>query len=50
MTGVMMKLAAKVGPRLPELLARAAMGDPVAIAILGVSGAAAAAALLKGDQ
>lgn len=50
MTGAMMKLAAKLGPRLPELLARAALGDPTAIAILGAAGAVAIGATIKSNQ
>lgn len=50
MTGAMMKLAAKLGPRLPELLARAALGDPTAIAILGAAGAVAIGAAIKSNQ
>ncbi|MDE7261622.1 MAG: hypothetical protein K2N78_06110 [Oscillospiraceae bacterium] len=50
MAGTLEVLAVKLGPRLPGLLARAAAGDPIAIAILGVSGAAAVAALVKGDK
>ena len=44
MTTAMIKLAAKLGPRIPELLARAAIGDPTAIAALAVLGIAAVGA------
>lgn len=44
MTGAMMKLAAKLAPRIPELLARAALGDPAAIALLAAAGVAAVGA------
>ena len=50
MTGAMMKLAAKLGPRLPELLARAALGDPTAIAILGAAGVVAIGAAIKDSK
>ena len=44
MTAAMIKLAVKLGPRIPELLARAAIGDPTAIAALAVLGIAAVGA------
>ncbi len=47
MTGAMMKLAVKMAPRIPELLARAALGDPTAIAALAALGIAAAGAGLE---
>lgn len=46
MTSIIMKL----GPRLPELLARAAAGDPAAIAILSVAGIAAISSALKKNK
>lgn len=50
MTGAMMKLATKLGARLPELLARAALGDPTAIAILGAAGVVAIGALIENKR
>ena len=47
MTGAMLKLAAKLGPRIPELLARAALGDPTAIATLAILGIVAAGAKIE---
>ena len=47
MTEAMLKLAEKLGPRLPDLLARAAMGDPTAIAAVAATGAIAVGALLE---
>lgn len=44
MTAAMIKLAAKLGPRIQELLARAAIGDPTTIAALAVLGIAAVGA------
>ena len=45
---MMAKLIARFGPRLPGLLARAAVGDPVAIATLvGVGGLAVYALIGK---
>lgn len=38
MTGALIKLLSKIGHRIPELLGRAAMGDPVAIATLAALG------------
>ena len=50
MSVAMMKLAAKLGPRLPELLARAAIGDPTAIAALAAAGVVAVGALLENSE
>lgn len=50
MSGAMMKLAIKLGPRIPELLARAALGDPAAIAILGVAGITAIGAAIENSK
>lgn len=47
MTGAMMKITAKLGPRIPELLARAALGDIAAIATLAVMGIVAVGAGIK---
>lgn len=46
MTGAMIKLAA----RLPELLARAALGDPIAIATLAILGIVAAGAGIEAEK
>ena len=43
----MMNVLVKLGPRIPELLARAAAGDPTAIVILGIAGVAAVSESLK---
>ena len=42
----MMNVLVKLGSRIPELLARAAAGDPTAIVLLGVAGVAAVGAAL----
>lgn len=47
MTGAMMKMAAKLGPRIPKLLGRAALGDPTAIATLALMGIVAVGAGIK---
>lgn len=49
-TAILAKLAAKYAYRIPELLARAAAGDPTAIAILSVLGVAAVATYVKGKD
>lgn len=46
MTSVLMKLA----PRIPMLLARAAAGDPTAIALLGAAGIAAIGAAIEKNK
>lgn len=50
MTGAMTKLAIKLGPRIPELLARVALGDPTAIVILGVAGITAVGAMIADNK
>lgn len=43
-------LVAKLGPRLPAILARAAAGDPIAIAELVAVGGAAVLAIISDYQ
>lgn len=44
-------LIIKLGPRLPALLARAAVGDPIAIAqLVAIGGAAALTAIKKNKK
>ena len=47
MSGAMIKLVVKLGPRIPELLTRAALGDPTAIAMLAALGAAGIGTAIK---
>ena len=40
----------KLVPRIPELLARAAAGDPAAVVLLGAAGVAAIGAAINSDK